>query len=120
MARSESFGWFDAAAAPRGFTKVQYDLDQLRMRTRFVKENAAEVDEAARGEMGRATAVHLYWRLTCLASITEATVRDLAECEMVTTEQAKRLDRVRDHLSDAEDLLRECYDAEQAGTCPAS
>lgn len=87
----------------------EYLLDNLRLRTKFLKENAEQVDEAAQD--GRAPG--LYWRLCTLAGMTEATVRDLRPCAMVTDAQRERLGQVQDKLAEAEQLLRECYDTEQ-------
>jgi protein involved in temperature-dependent protein secretion len=87
-----------------------YNWSNLLMRTKFLKENAAQVDEEARGVRAPVTARGMYWRLACVAGVTEATVRDLAECAIVAPDQSERLEAARELLSQAESLLRECYD----------
>lgn len=87
----------------------EFALGNLRLRTKFLKENATEVDEAARSE---GTAVAMYWRLSALAGIAGATARDLAECSMVTGEHRDRVLQAQSKFEEADKLLRECYEAE--------
>lgn len=115
MALSESWGGYDANATPH-LSHAEYDWSNLCMRTKFLRETAAEVDQTARGDLGPVTAKAMYWRLHALAGIAEATMRDLGECAMVTAEQRKRVEQARAKFSEAEDLLRECYEAEPSGT----